>query len=339
MSSKVTMSDIAQALDVSAVTVSRALAGKDGVGGAMREKILQKAAELGYQVKQSGSGLLGGQTIGILISCRFIGVGQSFYWNLYEQVLESLGENEAFGIMEAVKEEDEARCELPRLVRTGRVQALMVVGHMHPSYLRMLTSTGLPAVQLDEYAAAAKLDTVISDGYYGMYTMTDYLFRRGHRKIAYVGQVGATSSITDRYFGYCRALRDRNIPVREDWVIPDRADHDRLDVTLPEELPTAFACNCDMIAYRLMQRLGERGVKVPEDVSVVGFDGFAPTPSVPEVTTYAVDMAGMARASVAQLAERIANPGRPPELRIVPGHLREADSVNMLLSGNPESLS
>lgn len=329
MGTKVTMSDIAQALDVSAVTVSRALAGKDGVGEAMREKILQTAANMGYQTRQSGGIPLDGRTVGILISSRFVGVDHSFYWNLYEKVLESLGEYDAFGIMEAVKEEDESRCEQPRLVRTGRVQALLIVGHMHPAYLQMLAAAGLPMVQLDEYAAGARLDAVISDGYYGMYSMTDFLFRRGHRDIAYVGQVGATSSITDRYFGYCRAMREHGIPVREDWVIPDRQNNDRLDVALPEQLPTAFVCNCDMIAYRLIQRLNERGIRVPEDVSVVGFDGFAPSPSAPEVTTYVVDMDGMAQASVMQLAGRISNPGRPPELRIIPGYLREADSVSV----------
>ena len=330
MSTKVTMADIAQALDVSAVTVSRALSGKDGVGDAMREKILQKAADLGYQVRPAGSFQLSGQTIGILISSRFIGVDHSFYWALYEQILERLSENDAFGILEPVKKEEESRCEMPRLVRTGRAQALLVVGHLHEAYLRMLSTAGLPLVQLDDYTAGAHLDTVISDGYYGMYFMTDYVLRRGHREVAYLGQVGATSSITDRYYGYCRAMREWGVPLREDWIIPDRQENCYLDVVLPEKLPTAFVCNCDMIAYKLIQRLSERGMRVPEDVSIVSFDGFAPSPLPQEITTYAVDMAGMARASVEQLSSRAAHPGHPPELQIIPGRLREADSVQIM---------
>lgn len=327
MRTKVTMSDIAQALDVSAVTVSRALAGKDGVGEAMREKILQKASDMGYHFKQAGGLLLSGLSVGILISSRFIGVDHSFYWALYEQILESLGKNDAFGIMESVKEEEEARCELPRLVRSGRVQALLVIGHFDEPYLRTLSGAGLPAVHLDEYSAGTLLDTVISDGYYGMYFMTDYLLRRGHRDIAYLGQVGATSSITDRYYGFCRAMQEWHVPIRPEWVIPDRQHEGRLDVELPENLPTAFACNCDMIAYKLIQRLSERDIRVPDDVSLVGFDGYAPSVMHAEITTYAVDMAGMARASVAQLSERLANPEKPLEVRIVPGHLREESSV------------
>lgn len=326
MGTKVTMADIARSLGVSTVTVSRALAGKDGVGEAMREDILRLAADMGYQSKAARA-QPGGETVGILISCRFIGKGHSFYWNMYERVLERLSEYDAFGILEPVKEEDEARGELPRLVRNGRVQSLLVIGHLEPRCQQALLATGLPLVQMDEYAAGTGVDAVISDGYYGMYAMTDYLLRRGHRRLAYVGSVGATSSITDRYFGYCRAMQEWGLPVREDWVLPDRKQGELFDVPIPEELPSAFVCNSDWVAQRLIQRLSERGIRVPEDVSVVGFDGFSPAPLSLEVTTYAVDMDGMAGASVAQLMERLADPGRPRELQIIPGHLREGDSV------------
>jgi len=330
MGTKVTMSNIAKTLGVSTVTVSRALAGKDGVGEAMRESILRAAMDMGYQPKQPVKALLDGETVGILLSCRFIGKGHTFYWDLYERVLESLGENDAFGILEPIKLEDESGANLPRLVRSGRVQALLLIGELEPRYRQALIATGLPVVQLDAYSAGSQLDTVISDGYYGMYFMTDYLLRRGHRQIAYVGSVGATSSITDRYFGYCRALQERGIPVRQDWVLPDRKAHEKFLIPLPEDMPTAFVCNCDSVAQKLIQRLSERGFRVPEDVSVVGFDGFSLAPISPPLVTYAVDMEGMARASVKQLMDRLAEPDRPPELRIVPGRLIEGKSVKNL---------
>lgn len=330
MGTKVTMSDIARALSVSTVTVSRALAGKEGVGEAMRESILQKAAELGYQSRPAPRNLLSGEAVGILLSCRFIGRDHTFYWEMYERVLESLGGYDAYGILEPVKVEDEEEAVPPRLLRNGRVRALLLIGRLSPRYLQALEAAGLPTVQLDDYFAGTRLDTVISDGYYGMYAMTDLLLRQGHRRIAYVGLVGATSSITDRYFGYCRALQERGIPVRPDWVIPDRKEHEKFPIPLPEEMPTAFVCNCDTVAYKLMGRLWERGLRVPEDISVVGFDGFAPSPLSPAVTTYAVDIGGMARAGVDALAERVADPQRAPVLRIVPGYVIEGESVGAI---------
>ncbi len=330
MRTKVRMSDIAKALGVSTVTVSRALAGKEGVGEAMRESILHTAENMGYTPKLPVKALLDGESVGILLSCRFIGKGHTFYWDLYERVLESLSSQDAFGILEPVKLTDESGASLPRLVRGGRVQALLLIGQLDTHYQQALLATGLPMVQLDAYDAGFQLDTVISDGYYGMYAMTNYLLRRGHRRIAYVGLVGATSSITDRYFGYFRALQERDIPIRQDWVIPDRKDNEKFPIPLPEDMPTAFVCNCDSVADKLIQRLSERGYRVPEDVSVVGFDGFAPSPTDLTLTTYAVDMAGMAQASVEQLMNRMTNPKRRPELRIIPGHLIEGESVKSI---------
>lgn len=330
MGTKVRMSDIAKALGVSTVTVSRALAGKEGVGESMRESILRAAEDMGYRPKLPAKPLALNETVGILLSCRFIGKGHTFYWDMYERVLESLSENDAFGILETIKLTDESEVNLPRLIRGGRVHALLLIGQLDQRYRDMLAATGLPVVQLDAYSAGSRMDTVISDGYYGMYAMTNYLLRRGHRRLAYVGLVGATSSITDRYFGYCRALHEWGIPVREDWVIPDRKENEKFPIPLPEDMPTAFVCNCDLVAQKLIQRLDEKGLRVPEDVSVVGFDGFNLSPVSPTLTTYAVDMEGMAQASVKQLMDRLADPDRPPELRIVPGHLIEGESVRSI---------
>lgn len=331
MGTKVTMADIAKALGVSTVTVSRALAGKGGVGDSMRESILRAAADMGYQSKPPVRTQLNGETVGILLSCRFIGRGHTFYWDLYERVLERLNENDVFGILEPIKLADESAANPPRVVRSDRVQALLLIGQLDRSYQQMLAATGLPVVQIDAYSTGFRLDTVISDGYYGMYAMTEYLLRLGHRRIAYVGSVGATSSITDRYFGYCRALQEWGIPVRQDWVLPDRRENEQFLIPLPEDMPTAFACNCDSVALKLMERLQSRGLRVPEDISVVGFDGFAPAPVSPELATYAVDMDGMARLGVSLLMDRLTDPARPPELRIVSGRLVEGGSARSIL--------
>lgn len=330
MATKVTMSEIAKALGVSTVTVSRAIAGKEGVGEAMRERILRTAAELGYQSKPSAGLQPDSDTVGILISCRFIGKGHTFYWNLYERVLSCLAEHDIFGILEPVSVVDEAQGVLPRMVRTGRVQALLLIGQLGAKYRQGLAVTGLPMVQLDTWAADAQLDSVISDSYHGMCQMTDYLLRRGHRKIAYVGSVGATTSITDRYFGCCRALTEWGLTMRPDWVIADREENERVTIQLPAEMPTAFVCNCDETAYHLLQQLEKCGYRVPDDVSLVGFDNFSLYPITPELTTYAVDMEAMTRASTAQLFARMEGSDAPPVLQIVPGHLIEGGSVKPL---------
>lgn len=327
MAKKVKMADIAQRLGVSTVTVSKALAGKDGVSENVREKIIALAAEMGYQTKASAEEH-GGEMVGILISERFLRPNESFYWTVYERVLAKLGDRGMFGMVERVSLADEAEKTVPMLVQSKRVQALIVVGSFALDYLHMLRTLGLPVVQMDNYHPQSGLDTVISDGYYGMYIMTDYLLRRGHRDIAYLGRIGATSSITDRYFGYCRALQEHNIPVRKEWVLSDRDEDGNWQFSIPEEMPTAFVCNCDAVAYHLIRQLTERGWRVPENISVVCFDDYLFSElASPRVTCYGVDVDGMAQTGVEQLCRRWHEPEAEISFRVVVGHLVEKESV------------
>lgn len=328
MTKKVKMADIAERLGVSTVTVSKALAGKDGVSEAMREKIMAMAAEMGYQTKPSAVQEHGGEMVGVLISERFLRPNESFYWTVYERVLEKLAARGMYGMIERIALTDESEKSVPMLVQTRRVQALIVVGSFSLDYLHMLRQLGLPVVQMDNYHPQSGLDTVISDGYYGMYIMTDYLLQRGHRDIAYLGRIGATSSITDRYFGYCRAMQENGILVRQDWVLSDRDDDGNWRFSLPDEMPTAFVCNCDAVAYHLIRVLAEQGVRVPEEVSLVCFDDYLFSElASPKVTCYGVDVEGMAQTAVDQLCRRWRSPDAEILFQVVAGHLVEKESV------------
>lgn len=328
MNKKVRLADIAEAIGVSTVTVSKALSGKEGVSETVREKIQQIAQEMGYQPKSSASRGMDDDLIGILVYEHFLNVSHSFYWHLYERVLEHLRVHNMFGILEIIRADDARALHPPLLLQNDRVQALILLGDMNPAYLRMIQQKTLPVVQLDSYDIRLGWDAVISDGYYGMYTMTDYLIQRGHREIAYLGLVGETHSITDRYFGYNRALQENAIPLHPEWVLADRDEQGQTCITLPPQMPTAFVCNCDVTAYHLIALLHEQGLRVPEDVSVVGFDNFC-FPNFPDfqITTYAVDMDGMAQACVNQLIYRLTAPQERRQLQIVSGYLVERASV------------
>lgn len=330
MKKKVRMADIANALGVSTVTVSKALSGKDGVSDGMREKILAVAKEMGYQIKpaEENGKEFQGLTVGILIMDQFVQKNDSFYWNMYERVLDKLCAYGMFGMMELVTYEGARQCALPRLIQSQRVQALVIIGNFPLEYLRAIRDTKLPVVHLDNYDPQVGLDTVISDGYYGFYRLTDYLIQKGHRDIAYLGRVGATGSITDRYYGYCRALQENGIPLREEWVISDRGDQGQFQFTMPEKMPTAIACNCDAVAYLLIRELTQHGYRVPEDVSVACFDNFIYSElSSPRITAYGIDTDAMAQICVKQLVRRLREPQAEPEFRVVTGFLVEKESV------------
>lgn len=334
MRKTVRLADIAKRLNVSTVTVSNALANQKGVSEEMRERIKAMAAEMGYQPVGSASARAS-VNMGVIISEKYLDDHTTFYWKLYQELAVACADQGSFLLFEVVKHEAEQQLELPLLVRERRIDGLVIMGELGRAYLRKLVDhAGMPVLFMDFYAGGFDVDCVISDNFYGMHTMTRYLVKRGHKRIAYVGTVFSNSSITDRYFGYLKAIRQYGLEERQDWVLKDRElDNFRMiDPVLPKEMPGAFVCNCDLAASCLIRQLKAKGYRVPEDISVVGYDNFLFTGLCDiGITSYGVDMPEMAKITAGRMQERIrgsaAGPGR---LFIVGGHLVERDSVKAL---------
>ncbi|MGN0315013.1 MAG: substrate-binding domain-containing protein [Fusicatenibacter sp.] len=310
MAKDVTLADIAAKVGVSNVAVSRALSGKSGVSEELRSRIKSVAQEMGY-VSSGSSRANGGGTgnIGVIIPENYYGDSLSFYGRLYERVVKALYDNNYYGILEMLSKEDEMAGNLPRVMQDEKVDGLILLGQLSEQYLGTITGQmDLPVLFLDTYVPYAELDTVISDGYYGMYQMTNYLIQEGHRKIGFVGSVDATSSIADRYWGYRRSLRENGILFSDAWEIPDREENGKMfDLILssPGELD-AYVCNSDYTARILISNFEKSGYRVPEDVSVVGFDNYLPA-GVEEnrITSYEVDINRMANLCVESLIGKI----------------------------------
>ena len=317
---KPTMRDIARAVGTSAVTVSKAMAGKTGMSDELRMKILKKASEMGYEYPHSER-LLPREhlEIGILIPDKFF-EADSFYAEMYKRLVKKLADLGHFGLLELLDPENERELVLPTLLTTKHVDGLIMLGEPAEPYYRKVAQAGTPVVFLDFYDEQANADAVAGDNSYGTYRLTSHLIRRGHRQIGFVGNIRATSSIMDRFLGYYRAMLVNDLQVREDWIIPDREMTGGLvKPALPEELPTAFVCNCDMTARMMIDALREKGYRVPEDISVTGFDDY-PAGSENDVllSTFRIDTDGMIELAVKTLLERCAG-GQKPFGRLVVG--------------------
>ena len=205
MAKAVKLADIAERVGVSTVTVSKALSGQKGVSEEVREKIHSIAEELGYQQPSAArkSQNQKSYNIGILISERFLDKYESFYWQMYQSVATRATAKECFTMLEVIGIAEEENGRLPKLVQERKVDGIIVIGKMMDDYLQHLnTEAGIPVIYLDYYNGREASDSVISNSYYGTYELTYYLYRMGHRKIAYVGTLLATESITDRSNSY-----------------------------------------------------------------------------------------------------------------------------------------
>lgn len=340
MAKEVKLSDIAKKLGVSTVSVSKALSGQKGVSEQTRMEIKKLASDMGY-VSPSAARLMAekkSHNIGVLVGARYFNQAQSFYWVMYQELATKAVAKNSFTMLEVVQDEEENTNAVPKLLSGNRIDGLVIIGSMRDEYLDMIKENAtVPVVYLDFYGKGNSSDAVVTDNYFGMYQMTDYLCRMGHRKIAYVGTLFTTNSITDRYFGYCKALYENGIEVKRENVINDRfedtGDMKGYSYELPdrENMPTAFACNCDVTAVELIEKLHRAGFRVPEDVSVVGFDDYVMnnTTNV-NLTTYAVDVKEMARKAVKILIRRMSGEDFDKTVAVVEGKVMLRGSVKKI---------
>lgn len=336
MAKTVKLADIAEKVGVSTVTVSKALSGQKGVSEEMREKIKQLADELGYRSPSENKRQTTEKqyNIGVIIQEVYLDKYESFYLMMYQELNKRAVARGCFTLLESMSRESVLSNVMPLLVQEKKVDGLIVVGDMTQTYMEHLEEkAGIPVVCMDFYNDTINLDTVISNSFYGTYALTNYLFQMGHKKIAYVGTVGTTNSITDRYLGYAKSLLEHHIEVRKDYVIGDRdTKTGRMDLDkyyqLPEDMPSAFVCNCDLAASYLIRKLRANGYRVPEDISVVGFDNYL-FPGLCDIgiTTYEVNIGEMARRVVHKIVRKIANENYTAGVFIVDGHMVIKDSV------------
>lgn len=330
----VTMSDIAKAMNVSTVTVSKALGDRDGVSAELRERIKQKATEMGYRVHAGTHGAKDGLTynIGIIVAKHFISDASSFYWIVYRYIVELLQKQNYYGMLEVVNDHNGME-EIPNSVLDHKVDGLIVLGQLSDEYISKLISHQLPTVFLDFYGSREDADAVLSDNFYGAYMLTSHLIENGHRRIGFLGSIGSTSSIQDRYLGYYKALLENRIPLRQDWVIGDRSNESDIfpEFTLPQDMPTAFVCNCDETAYKLVNQLKNAGYSVPEDISVVGYDNHIySTICNPRLTTIDVNSRVMSTEAVDIILHKIRDVNYRRGRTLVTGKLVRRESVKKL---------
>lgn len=333
----VKLKDIADALQVSTVTVSNALAGKKGVSEEMRENIFQTAKEMGYNLAKYEEKAKRSITIGVLAPDKYMGIGSSFYWALYQQVVYAASKSESLTMFEILDMENERKNVFPRMIREKNIDGLIVIGWVKKDYIRKLVkmSGEIPVVLMDFHMRDIPCDSVMSANYIGMYKMTRYLLERGHRELAFVGSIYDNENIMDRYFGYRKALLEAGVTERKEWLLEDRnIQTGEVKVTLPKRLPSAFVCNNDLAAGKVYDQLMERGYRVPEDISIVGYDNYLfGHPFAEQVTTYNVDMKRMAEIAMKLLMGKIDGKEKWHGTRYVDGAVIERSSVKMHSSG------
>lgn len=332
---KVRLADIAQKLGVSTVTVHNALSGRKGVSDQMRAKIIKTAKEMGYESAPASKKKKETEkvwNIGVLIAENYLAQHATYYWKMYQEFALAAVEKQCYTTIEALKKEAEVNTlEIPGAFRGKNIDALAVIGEIDTRYLQKLRQEmQMPLVFLDFYNVEIANDAVVADNFHAMYQMTELLFAQGLEDLAFVGSMDATSSIMDRFCGFMKAMITHHKTIADEWMIRDRDEMGNIGFELPEYMPQAFVCNCDLVAGMLIAKLEAAGYRVPEDISVVGFDNFTyPGYTKTKITTYEVDMKAMTKTALDKILKQLRSPGRSRSMDVISGHIRWKNSVKM----------
>ena len=267
----VTLADIAGELGISKNAVSLALRGKDGVSEELRERVRTKAQEMKYLGVNKVQGC-----ILALIPQRIARAAGTFYQRLcFDMEAYAAG----FGyqlIISSVSSEDETLCRPPALLGSVACTGIITVGNLSLNYCRMIYSLGIRYVMADQFYDDIPVSSVVTANSSASYMLTKRLIDSGHKSIQFFGSSQRTSSLEERWIGYKRAMRDHQLPILNNRLSDGSANESQKMIVqalreLPQ-LPTAFVCGHDVIALDLIEALQKRGLRCPDDFSVVGFD-------------------------------------------------------------------
>jgi DNA-binding LacI/PurR family transcriptional regulator len=318
------MRDIAEATGVSQSTVSRVLSGTPTavpIAEATRRRVTETADRLGYRPNPLARGLRGAPTMLLGVIVRDI-TDPFFAVAVEAASLEAnrRGYNVVLG--HAHQSADEA-VALWGILEARHCDAILFLGDLRerPELIEDLQSTRIPVAALWHGARGNGIPSVSVDNEAGIAAVIDHLVGLGHRRIAFAGPK-RLGDITEREAAYMASLRRHGLPERTDYVRDVANDFDGGAAALHElmdlpERPTAIVAPTDVLAIGMLHAAYRRGLRVPDDVSVSGFDDIAvAAASVPALTTVHMPTEAMIeRAIDLVIGPRVAGQDAHPVLR------------------------
>lgn len=330
---KVTMQDIADQLGLTKVSVSKALNGQPGISAETRERIIDTAALLGYQIKVRSGSETEPRKFAVIVPKRFFLETDGFYTEIFyylNKLCLNTG-NQIYSIV--LNYSEESKLVLPEPLQNTEFDGVFLMGELHADYIHMLASKNLNTVVVDFYTKELETDFILTDNFFLGFRATQYLLERGHKKIGFVGNIRQTNSIMDRYFGYLKAMICADINPHEEWHLVNNDENGlyMTDVKLPEDLPTAFVCHCDMAAYYMIDTLRVKEISVPEDVSLISFDNTQLSQSThPQLTTFDINRKNIAKTAYQCMIDKCVKPDQGMRRFLVSNELIERQSVQSL---------
>jgi len=325
------MTDIARLAGVSTATVSRALSGSPLIPETTRTRIVELARSLNYRVNVGAANLRKRdvQSIGVVIlGDSMQAISDPFLLSVVGTVADALDERGMSLLLSRMKEG--APQQLAAIVDSGQVAGLVVIGQLTwHERLNQLAKMDVPMAVWGANLPDAIYPTVGSDNLQGGYLATRHLIQRGCRHIAFFGDVNHPEAGL-RYQGYVQALKEAGLTpdprLHQSFLFSESRIRAVIDQWLDQQLEfDAIFASSDVCAVSLLGALSERGISVPSQVKLVGYDDIALAEHIhPSLSSVRQPYALAGRALVDLLFEAIA--GQPRRNVVLPTELMERES-------------
>jgi LacI family transcriptional regulator len=302
--------DVAELADVSITTVSHVINQTRYVSDELTERVKKAMEELDYHPNSLARGLRSGKTktIGLVIP----DISNQFFAEISRKI-EDKGFEHGYSVILCNTDDDpqKEKSYIDVLIDKKVEGIIFISAGAESNNLEKTIEFNIPIVVVDRDIKEINSDIVLVDNSIGGFEATRYLIGLGHRRIACIAGPSPITPSAQRIAGYKRALQEAGIPVDTSLIIPGDFRYESGDkamrelLSLPQPPTAVFACN-DMMALGAIQAVNNQGMKIPDDISVIGFDNIPFSQTVyPTLTTIAQPLLEMADLAIDLLIDKI----------------------------------
>lgn len=331
MSAMATIYDVARHAKVSAATVSRVLNGQSSVDPALAERVLSAVAELGYRRNSMARNLR--QKRSTLWAVIVSDIQNPFFTSMVRGV-EDVASAAGYSVVLCNSDEDPVKEAAYIAAALSDQMAGVIISSStdRTENVQMLQESGCPVVVIDRELADIVADTVLVDNVHGAEMATRHLIDQGYQRIACITGPNHLSTAVQRLDGYRLAMTSAGLPIDEALVrfsdFRERGGHDTMQELLDhDQAPGAVFVTNNLMTVGVLECLAERGMGVPADVGVVGFDDIPWAELVrPSITTVAQPTYAEGQQAAELLVKRLDDRDAPPTKIVLQPTLHVRDS-------------
>jgi DNA-binding LacI/PurR family transcriptional regulator len=324
----VTIKDVARLANVAPSTVSRVIANSPRISEKTKEKVREAMVELGYHPNFIARSLASQSTqaIGLVMPSSTDKVFQNpFFPTVLRGISEGANEKQYALHMTTGKTDDEIFDGVVQMVQGGRVDGVVLLySKVEDKILTYLQKREFPFVVIGKpFKHVEEITHVDNDNFRATKEVTEYLINLGHEAIAFIGGDLNLVVTVERLLGYEKALRDFNLPLKQEYIIHEEFLREGGQGAVKELLslgqpPTALVVADDLMALGVLNTLDEMGVSVPDDISIVSFNNVMLSEmSRPPLTSVDIGIFDLGFEAAKSLIQKVENPKEPVKRIII----------------------